>query len=314
LTEQPWPEAAIFPTRGLSEGERSIEPRLWQFVASDGYPLRAMSFEGASSANGRVVVLHGVQSHAGWYTGFSRRLAAAGFEVHCPDRRGSGANTGNRGHAESARRLVDDVVELIESMGTHDKGRPGVTPLPVCLVGISWGAKLAVAVAAGQRGLIQAIALVCPGLHPRVGISRRERLGVGWALLTGRGSTTRFPIPLSDPALFTDDSQGRAFIAADPLSLRDATASLLFASRMLDAWVARGASRLDLPVLLILAEHDRIVDNHKTRSYLRTIASRQTDIIEYACKHHTLEFDNDSATYAADLSRWLKEKGLSRET
>jgi alpha-beta hydrolase superfamily lysophospholipase len=298
----------------LSERELSIAPRAWQFVASDGYPLNVMSFVGEEPPLARVVVVHGVQSHAGWYTGLCRRLAAKRFETHCPDRRGSGANTQARGHAESARRLVDDLAELIASLGTHEQARPGgPAHLPVALVGISWGAKLVVATAARGRGQVQAIALVCPGLHPRVGISRRERLGAGLALLLGRGLSTRFPIPLSEPALFTEDPAGRAFIAADPLSLRDATASLLFASRMLDAWVARSASSLKMPTLLMLAEHDRIVDNARTRSYFRTIESTRKRLVEYPGKHHTLEFDDDSGTYAADLSRWLAEEGLSLE-
>lgn len=311
MTEHPWPDQAIFPTRGLSEREHAIEPRAWQFVASDGYPIHVLTFAPTTPARGRVIVVHGVQSHAGWYTGLARRLAAAGFETHCPDRRGSGANMDARGHAESARRLVDDLAELSASLSTHDAAESSHPRLPLALVGISWGAKLVVTLAASGTNSVAAVVLVCPGLHPRVGISRRERVGVGLALVTGRGATRRFPIPLSNPALFTEDRTGQAFIASDPLSLRDATASLLFASRMLDTWVARSPARLKAPTLLMLAEHDRIVDNAKTRAYFQTIASPRKQMIEYPGKHHTMEFDVDSHQYADDIVRWLTSEDLA---
>ena len=72
--------------------------------------------------------------------------------------------------------------------------------------------------AAEHPELVDALALICPGLLPRVGVSLGEKLRIAWAMLTNRRKT--FPIPLSDPALFTANPEGQAFIAADPLGLR----------------------------------------------------------------------------------------------
>ncbi len=92
--------------------------------------------------------------------------------------------------------------------------------------------------AARHPELVDALALVCPGLHPRVGVSRAERLAIAWAFFTNRRKT--FPIPLSDPALFTANPEGQAFIAADPFSLREGTAGLMAASFIIDRLVAQG--------------------------------------------------------------------------
>ena len=56
--------------------------------------IRCTSPSGRRSppARGQVVVLHGVQSHGGWYHRLGRTLAAAGYIASFPDRRGSGAN------------------------------------------------------------------------------------------------------------------------------------------------------------------------------------------------------------------------------
>ncbi len=305
-----WPPAAIFPAQGLTADEQSIEPRAWRFVTSDGYHLGILSWPVLRGPKrGSVLVLHGVQSHAGWYHGLGRRLAGHGYEAHFPDRRGSGSNSENRGHTPSAKRLVDDLLELNSALKTHEHG----TSSPHAVVGISWGGKLAICLAAQHPQAFQAAALICPGLHPRVGVSGREKLGVGLALITGRSASKYFPIPLADPRLFTENPQGQAFIAADPLSLRTASASLLFASRVIDTWVKRAPAQIQIPLLLMLAGQDLVVHNQQTRNYFQTIPSPAKQIIEYPEGHHTLEFDPNPRQYATDLCAWLDSQ-FSQQT
>jgi alpha-beta hydrolase superfamily lysophospholipase len=246
---------------------------------------------------GRVVILHGVQSHGGWYHGLGRRLAEAGYETSFPDRRGSGANSLDRGHAPSARRLLADLTEWLDTQ------RARTPRSPVALAGISWGGKLAVLAAGRFPERVDALALICPGLHPRVGVSRQERLQIAWAWLTNRRKP--FSIPLSDPALFTANPAGQAFIYTDPLGLHEATAGLLAASVWIDRGVSRIASRVKQPVLLMLAGKDRIVNNARTLTYQERLGSSKRQVIEYPEAHHTLEFEPDPARYARDLAQWL---------
>ncbi len=276
--------------------ERSPEISSW--TASDGYPIHIASWPSDGPPTGRIVVLHGVQSHEKWYRGLGRRLAELGFEAHFPDRRGSGSNARDRGDTPGWRRLVDDVVEFVRD---RRKADPAV---PTSLAGISWGGKLALLAAAEAPDDVAALALICPGLQPRVGVTFAERIRIALAFFTN--PTRRFPIPLSDPALFTANPEGQRFIADDPLSLRDATARLLAASTFLDRAVSRATKHVHQPALLMLAEHDRIVDNAKTRAYFDRLASPNRTIIEYPAAHHTLEFEPDPSRYAADLTRWLR--------
>jgi acylglycerol lipase len=242
-------------------------------------------------------VLHGVQSHGGWYHRLGRTLSSSGYVTSFPDRRGSGANHRDRGHTPSARRLIRDLLEWMSAV-RNDQPR-----LPIAVAGISWGGKLAVILAARHPELVDAVALICPGLHPRVGVTARDKLAIAWALLTNRRKT--FPIPLSNPALFTDSPEGQAFIAADPLGLHEATAGLLAASVLIDRIVARTPPRIRQSVLLMQAGQDRIIDNALTRAFFNRIASADAQVIDYPEGHHTLEFDPDPDRYARDLVRWL---------
>jgi alpha-beta hydrolase superfamily lysophospholipase len=306
LTESlsPWPARAIFPPRGLSPAEAALEPAVRSFLAGDGYPQSALGWRSAfadAAPRGIVLALHGVQSHAGWYHGLGRRLAGAGYEAVFPDRRGSGANRLARGHAPSARRLVEDIGRIAGEL------KAGAPSRPVVLAGISWGGKLVLAAAARFPDRIDAIALIGPGLTPRVGVPRRERLGIAAAVLTGRSARVTFPIPLADPALFTADPEAQEFIAGDPLSLRRGTAGLLASSFFLDRMVRRASGRVRQPALLLLAGRDRIVDNARTLAIFERLAGPSKRVIEYPEAHHTLEFEPDPSRYARDLIAWLDE-------
>ena len=276
------------------------------FEASDGYPLHVAVWPPTEPVKGRVVVLHGVQSHSGWYHSLGRTLANAGFQASFLDRRGSGPNLRDRGHAPSGRRLVRDIAEWLRSL------RADESALPIVLAGISWGAKLVLIVAARYPELVDGIALICPGLLPRVGVSRSEKLRIAWAVVTNRRKM--FPIPLSDPALFTANPEKQAFIAADPQGLRQGTAGLLAASFVIDRLVQRVPCHIKQPALLMLAGNDRIVDNQRTLRYYERLATPDRQLIEYPDGHHTLEFDPDPSRYARDLAGWVEEHVTTKHT
>ena len=126
------------------------------FVASDGYPLHVRIWPAEAEPHGRVVVLHGVQSHGGWYHGLGRSLAAAGYTVSFPDRRGSGANALDRGHTRTARRLNLDLAEWLRAVRG---GRDAV------LVSAEFGVRDWGRGSRNQRGCV----------FPAIGISENEK-------------------------------------------------------------------------------------------------------------------------------------------
>jgi alpha-beta hydrolase superfamily lysophospholipase len=303
-----WPNRSLFPARGLTAEEQTLEPRLGWVRASDGYRLARVAWlpPAGRATRAIAVVLHGVQSHAGWYHGLGRRLAVSGILAFFYDRRGSGANALDRGHARSSSQLVDDLKRAIDEARALAQTEGGASKrLPLVVAGISWGGKVAVAGAARFPNDVDGLALIGPGLMPRVGVSLGERLKVASAVLTGRGARVRLPIPLADPSLFTDDPEAQTFIAQDPLSLRDATARLLATSFFLDRAVARAPGRVTCPTLLLLAGQDRIINNGHTRQYVERLASPRKTVIEYPEAHHTMEFEADPSLYVRDLVGWI---------
>jgi alpha-beta hydrolase superfamily lysophospholipase len=280
------------------------------YTASDGYCCQYRYYPAAkapvSSGNraaclGHVVCLHGIQSHGGWYEYSCTRLSQSGYAVHFLDRRGSGLNNQDRGDTPSFQRLLDDVAEFLQKLRLETSH--GQETVPIFLLAISWGGKLAAALQRWKPGLVSGLAFICPGFFPRIRPAFGERLRIGWSRLFH--PERFFPVPLNDPQLFTATPRWQEFLRGDSFSLHRATARFLFESVRLDRYLRWVPGHCKVPVLLLLAAEDRIIDNDATRRFLVRFASPDKQIIEYAGAHHTLEFEPDPEPYVADLLNWL---------
>jgi acylglycerol lipase len=265
--------------------------------ADDGYALSYREYPAKQPERMRVVAIHGIQSHAGWYDSSCQALAQAGIRVFFLDRRGSGANQERRGDAPGYRKLVDDLARLIRL--ARDSARTGI---PVVLMAISWGGKLAVALQESHPGLIDGLILITPGFFPRVAPPLREKIRIVWARL--RQPDRLFPIPLNDPELFTSNPQWLDFLRKDERSLHKATARFLMSSVHLDRQMKRASQSVRVPTLLLLAGNDRIIDNDRTRRFVESFPVTDRQVIEYPGKAHTLEFE-DPRKLERDLIAWL---------
>lgn len=283
-------------------------------TASDGYTIHFRHWPASETQSHRprgiVIATHGIQSHSGWYNFSSAALAAAGFEVYFADRRGSGLNAQDRGHADHGLRLINDLRDLVRlALSEHpasavramQSAAPGI---PLTVMGISWGGKIAAAAAAEFPEDIHRLALLYPGLEPRL----RPNVFQRFQLRAARDFDVRrkvVPIPLRDPSLFTDDQHWQEFIRADPLALHEVTSGFLNAGRDLDRILQRQGGRVTQPTLLMLAGRDQIIDNSKTRARVATFACRHLTTAEYPESCHTLEFDRHRDRFVSELIAWL---------
>ncbi len=270
----------------------------------DGYEAAARWW-GYTGGEGRgnVLYLHGIQSHGEWFEASGARLCEAGLCVLMPDRRGSGRNPRDRGHAESADRLLRDAGDCLDEL----RRRSGCDTAHV--VGVSWGGKLALNLLRVQPHRIASLALVAPGLFPIVDIPRSQKARVVWSALTGPIAGNRlFDIPINEPEMFTANPRWIEYLRRDPLRLRQVTAGFLLASRRLDRFTRTAAAHPGVPTHLFLAEHDRIIDNEKTRSWLNALPWPGCRVTVYPGAHHTLEFEPDSCSFKEDLAAWVSEQ------
>jgi alpha-beta hydrolase superfamily lysophospholipase len=221
-----------------------------------------------------------------------------------PDRRGSGLNR-RETKPVSYRRWIKDVEHFVNLAG---KGLPGK---PIHLLGISWGGRLAAAVAASRRVRLGSVICSSPGLVSLRDYGFWMKLSVASALLFKRKK--EFVIPLSDPALFTDDPDEQNYIEEEAFGLRSATARFLFENRRLERYAQTAFMRIRIPLLLLLAGRDQIVDNALVKRLFSACKSGGKVIKVYDGARHTLEFDACKREYFDDLVKWLDSHSESRK-
>ena len=267
-------------------------------ILPDGYRAYGRYWP-AERQRGAVLYHHGIQSHCGWYEASAERLAEAGYVVLQVDRRGSGRNPVDRGHADSADQLIAD------AHATRDEltRRSGSTRHHV--VGVSWGGKLAVAAYVADPAGVQSMSLVTPGLFPQEGVTKSEAATIGFAMLYEPHRL--FDIPLDDAEFFTAAPRWQAFINTDALTLRQCTASFYLASRRMDKIVARLGQTDPVPTHLFLAGEERIIDNEKTTEFAKGLKAWQFRITRYPGVRHSLEFEEDPSGYLDDLAQFIDE-------
>jgi alpha-beta hydrolase superfamily lysophospholipase len=285
------------PSAGALAG-RGAESRF--LTASDGVNLHYLRWStGRSPPTAAIIFLHGIASHAGWFGETATDLNSQGMAVYGPDRRGSGRSGGPRGHLERYGRALDDVEEMVRLVSSERR------TTPIFLAASSWAAKLAVVYAAQRPGSLSGLLLLGPGLLPRVNLSPTRQLFVVVGHLVA--PTARLPIPLT-PELYTANRPYVDFIRGDRLRLLEATTRFFWETGRLDRQRGRASAHLNLPLLVLQGQDDKMMDVPKTRRWFSRLDVEDKTYVAYPGAGHTLDFEPDRSRYLTDMLAWLSDR------
>jgi pimeloyl-ACP methyl ester carboxylesterase len=148
-------------------------------VPGDGISLHARDWGGVGQA---VLLLHGLASNARIWDGVASRLAGAGLRVVALDLRGHG-DSDQPGDGYDFAGVAGDLPPVLAALGLE---RP-------LLVGHSWGADVALRLAADRPGTLAGLALVDGAL---AGVA--EWAGGTREAVRRRLAPPRFAVPLTD--------------------------------------------------------------------------------------------------------------------
>jgi pimeloyl-ACP methyl ester carboxylesterase len=225
-------------------------------------------------------------SHSGWQAPLAKQLRSMSpdITVIAPDRRGCGLNE-QRGDLGSVPAVIDDVVKQIEFLKRSFRR--------VHLAGWCQGSQYAAVAAAGLRDELSSLILLTPGFfwnerfRSVLSISEKVVLEMisGFKLKPERNQAC-IPIPM-EATDFTLVNEWLDFIENDDLKT---TLITLKSVSIMDeiqelSWVAMLQNRF--PLLAIMAEHDRIVDNNKVRQFIGHMFSGENKnrMVSIACGH-----------------------------
>ena len=271
------------------------------YLAPDGQEL-AYLYHHQPDRDARValVYLHGIESHAAWFDEAADLLAQRGYDVYCVDRRGSGMNRENRGIASGD---IEDYDTWLEDL------RAFIHPLnaeydQVVLMGLSWGGKLAMGYALDYPEDADALVLITPGFSSKV----PGEFATAMAVISAK-PTDPIKIPI-EPEWFTVTPEFLEKLKADPLRLHYATSRFFIEGEHLDSYVSKKLPENRLPLMLILAGQDKIIDNPATLKLLQRGGQDRYDIVIFPDQTHSVQFDAPDRL-SLQVMAWLIGQGMT---
>lgn len=259
------------------------------------WPIAVLPY-GRSNPGEPVIMLHGLESHSGWFSRSASHIAGLGHPVYAMDRRGSGHSTAPRGWCGDFHELLGDIDALADRvLSEHGAGR-------FHLLGHCFGAIPATAYACSRPRRLCSLVLATPALYTLAGPPAGDKLKILWAGLSG--SRLDIPVPL-EAEWFTDVPEQLEFIRNDPMSLHRASARIYWETAKARRFVHARENALTMPVFMGLAERDRICDNRRDRDFFERIPSPTKRCVEYSDAIHILEFSGRRQEFFSDLEAWF---------
>ncbi len=263
-TKPPWSELAKARGQKLSRQGAGL-PTGWYFPPAPGALHR-----------GSIVCLHGIQTHGEWFAPLAEELTARGYAVYCPDRKYSGHHPENNGIArieskDTKESWLGDVNAVITAARSHGK--------PVYLLGTSWGAKLALGVAACHPQQVDGTIMLVPALATTKETLAEKLKVLFWGVFD-KERPLALPLAPADyvkvhkeqtPLSSKDEQQFIQNMSKDDLLLQQATARFQMTARDLQKTSLKQLKKTrseQRPVLILLAEGDKIVKNEASRKIL----------------------------------------------
>jgi lysophospholipase len=282
-----------------------------EFIPASGDSMLACRVWQGISSRCVILYLHGIEGHSQWFVPTARVLNESGMTVYAADRRGAGLNSEDRGHLTSLNVFINDVEMLLRHIRRNHPDQP------IVLFANCWSAKAAAFIA--RRGhtyadgakpvKLSGLVMTCPAIVTSANFAALTRLKIAlFSLLGEQGRRRIYPIPLTTEML-TDNPSYIDYLQNDPLRLHSASVNFFRETFILGLLAQTSARQIDLPLLLLQAENDKIINVEKLKKWYEQVASKDKVWRLYPNATHSLDFDahcfND---YTSLLTEWLLKR------
>ena len=290
----------------IAELARAQQNGRLEFVPQETGPAIPVRVFGRDQGGTPVILVHGLQSHSGWFVQSADFISRLGGPAYAFDRKGSGLSEAKRGHADNYEEWVEEIHILVE-LATRRHGSPQVH-----LVGHCFGAIPATAFACRYPELVASLILPTAAIHTQTDVSFSEKLAILSGQITGRQNY--IPIHLQ-AEMFTDLPDYEAFIRDDNLALTQATAQFYWQVHKARRYINQHLDRLTMPVFMALAHKDPICDNAGNRRFYANLPAQDKLLTSYEDAEHILEFSREREAFFADLATWFRihDPGYDRD-
>ena len=268
------------------------------WLASDATKMHGVRWSPDTPIKAVICIVHGLGEHSGRYRTLAEYLTARGFEVVSFDLRGHGLSAGQRGHAPSFQKILQDIDTFMADAAGIDSTKP------LFLLGHSMGGTLvanySMAYQTKFAGVIVSSALFQPAFTPPK-----------WKLTLARLLRGFWPsLSLSneiDDSLLTRDRVSRQqrkkdSLVHDRISVSMGAGLLDLGQELLDQ-----VGEVDFPLLVMHGDADQITSHHASAEFAKKAGSECTLRI-WAGLYHELYQEPERAEVFSFLSNWMDQQ------
>lgn len=241
-----------------------------------------------------VAIVHGVNSHSGYYRWAAEQLVANGMAVYALDLRGRGRSDGERFFIESMDEYTGDVDALLSHARSREPG------LPVFLFGHSAGGVISCVYALEHQA--ELAGFICESFAFQVAAP-------DFALAIVKGLSHFLP---HAPVLrlknedFTRDPRRVQEMDDDPLIADEAQPASTVAELVrADERLKREFPHITLPVLILHGTADRVTNPKGSQLFFDTAGSADKTLKLYEGHAHDLLNDHGREGVIADVQAWI---------
>lgn len=280
-----------------------IAPREETFAGVGGLNVFMRSWRPAGAARGVVVIVHGFNSHSGYYRWVAEQFVSRHLAVYALDLRGRGRSDGERYYVERAADYVTDVHTLVELAKAREPG------LPVFMLGHSAGGVISCTYALEHQA--ELAGLICESFAFRVPAP-------DFALAVLKGLSHIAPhahvlrLEIDD---FSRDPAVLQAMHADPF-VKDEVQPTHTVAEMVraDERLEREFGKIRLPVLILHGTHDKVTMSDGSRMFYEAAGSKDKTLKLYEDHAHDLLNDLGKEVVMADVQQWIDARLPARNS
>ncbi len=258
--------------------------------------LQYRSWE-VTRARATLIFIHGLSDHGGRYEGFGDRMAEFGCSTFILDLRGHGYSEGRRGHIRRFDVYLQDIERFRrEVLGSTSPAKQ------TFLVGHSMGGLIVLRYLQQYDPPFRGAVLSAPWLGTMVDVPR-------WKIAAARTLERvlpALPIPAGIPTDYL--SHDRTVVDRyrhDPLVHGRITPRLFAETAEAMRLALEQADRVTVPLLLLLAGQDRLVDTRRALAFGRSLRASDVTVRLYPDLYHELFLETEREIVFQDVRAWL---------
>lgn len=262
-----------------------------------GLEIFVRSWQPATPPRGAVVLVHGFNSHSGYYVWAAEQLVSRGYAVLALDHRGRGRSDGERFYVEKVGDYVEDVHSVVKLAKRRAPGSP------LFMLGHSAGGVISCVYALEHQA--ELAGLVCESFAFQVYAPDLALTVVkGLSHLAPHAHVLKLP-----NQFFSRDPGVVEAMNADPLIKDEVQASLTVAEMArADERLAREFSQITLPLLILHGTEDKVTKPGGSRVFYDNAGAEDKTLKLYDGHYHDLLNDVGRARVMDDILGWLEAR------